>query len=169
MSLIVCPLGYLHEVVEARRPSHVLTLLDPGHKVHPPLEVTAWLRLDFHDIPYEISGMTAPNAEVVSQLLAFAGTWDESEPMVIHCHAGISRSTAAAFIVTCARHPEVDEGLLAERLREASPEAYPNRGLIALADKALGRQGRMVAAIEAIGGNGFVSQSVPFEFWAPNG
>ena len=77
--------------------------------------------------------------------------------MVIHCWAGISRSTAAALISLCALNPRCAEHLIARRLREASPTAYPNRLMIRLADAALGRKGRMVAAVEAIG-RGVVGQ-----------
>ena len=67
--------------------------------------------------------------------------------MVVHCWAGISRSTAAAYTALCAINPEVSEELIAVRLRDASPTAYPNRLIIQLADAALGRNGRMVRAI----------------------
>ena len=71
--------------------------------------------------------------------------------MVVHCWAGISRSTAAAFISLCAINPDAPEELIAQRLREASPTAYPNRLMVRLADEALARRGRMIKAIERIG------------------
>ena len=61
--------------------------------------------------------------------------------MVVHCWAGISRSTAAAFISLCAINPDAPEELIAARLREASPTAYPNRLMVRLADAALGPPG----------------------------
>ena len=51
--------------------------------------------------------------------------WGGQGPMVVHCWAGISRSTAAAFTALCAINPQVPEELIARRLREASPTAYP--------------------------------------------
>ena len=48
--------------------------------------------------------------------------------MIIHCYAGISRSTAAAFIdVVRAQSRDAGGALIARRLREASPAATPNR------------------------------------------
>jgi predicted protein tyrosine phosphatase len=87
----------------------------------------------------------------VADLVRFAREWDRQAPLLIHCWAGISRSTAAAFISLCALNPEGTELELARRLRRASPTAYPNRLLVALADEALSRDGRMIAALEDIG------------------
>jgi len=80
----------------------------------------------------------------------------------VHCWAGISRSTAAAYTALCAINPEASEALIATRLREASPTAYPNRLMIRLADAALGRRGRMVAAIEGIGRGVVAGEAAPF-------
>ena len=54
------------------------------------------LRLGVNDIAEPIDGMVAPDESLVVQLLAFGRTWDESAPMLVHCWAGISRSTAGA-------------------------------------------------------------------------
>ena len=86
--------------------------------------------------------------------------------MVVHCWAGISRSTAAAYTALCAINPDVSEELIALRLREASPTAYPNRLIIRLADDALGRRGRMVRAIEGIGRGVIATEAVPFSLRA---
>ena len=63
----------------------------------------------------------------------------------------MSRSTAAAFILACQREPGLSEVDIAAALRSASPIATPNPLMVALADAALGRNGRMIAAIAAIG------------------
>jgi predicted protein tyrosine phosphatase len=82
--------------------------------------------------------------------------------MVIHCFAGVSRSTAAAFITVCALAPHREERGIAESLRAASPTATPNARLVALADSLLGRRGRMSAAIEAIGRGADCIEGRPF-------
>ena len=71
--------------------------------------------------------------------------------MVVHCFAGISRSTAAAFITLCVARPKRDERDIARRLRQASRFATPNARIIAIADTMLGRNGRMIEAIAEIG------------------
>ena len=88
--------------------------------------------------------------------------WDRAEPMLIHCYAGVSRSTAAAFIAACALKPERDEFEVARALRAASPTATPNARLVALADAALGRDGRMSEAIAAIGRGEDCFEGTPF-------
>jgi predicted protein tyrosine phosphatase len=80
----------------------------------------------------------------------------------VHCWAGISRSTAGAFITACALNPQRDEMKLARAIRDASPTATPNARLIALADRILDRNGRMVAAIEAIGRGIACHEGTPF-------
>ena len=87
---------------------------------------------------------------------------DRTEPMVIHCWAGISRSTAAAYIAACTLGPDRDEVEVANVLRAAAPSATPNARLVALADAALGRRGRMVRAIERIGRGADAFEGTPF-------
>jgi predicted protein tyrosine phosphatase len=82
--------------------------------------------------------------------------------MVVHCYAGISRSTAAAFAAACALNPHRDESSIAQIIRRASPTASPNALIVQLADQALGRNGRMIAAIEAIGRGEIAPEGHPF-------
>ena len=51
---------------------------------------------------------------------------------------------------------------IAQAIRAASPIASPNRLIVSLADKALGRDGRMVRALDAIGPGAMMVDSVPF-------
>jgi predicted protein tyrosine phosphatase len=102
-------------------------------------------------------------------LLAFLGRWQRASPLLIHCRAGIGRSTAAAFIAACVHSPNVDEQTIALNLRRASPLARPNQLLIELADAAIGGNGRMVRAIEETGRNlrwHDVDENLPFEIAA---
>ncbi len=80
----------------------------------------------------------------------------------MHCYAGISRSTASAFASVCALSPHRDERSIAQALRQASPTATPNIGIVSLADRLLGRGGRMVSAIETIGRGIFAIKAEPF-------
>lgn len=166
MTMIVCGLADLPKVIAHRRPSHLVTLLDPMTMISTPDGVAPdrHLQLGVNDISQPAEGMTAPQEDLVHRLLAFAQTWDERAPMVVHCWAGISRSTASAFTLACARSPEADEAAIAWTLRSLAPHAYPNRRIVALADDLLGRGGRMVDAITAIGGNGYSSLGAPFDF-----
>jgi predicted protein tyrosine phosphatase len=168
MVLIVSPLSRLPDVIAARRPSHLITLLSPEELIPTPrgFAPERHLRLGVHDIAEPMAGLVAPDASTVEAVLAFAQGWDAAAPMVVHCWAGISRSTASAFAIACERNPHADELEIALAMRRASPSAFPNRRIVALADDILGRQGRMVEAVEAMGGNGFVIEGVPFELAA---
>jgi predicted protein tyrosine phosphatase len=152
-SLHVCPLSRLHDVVAKTRASHLVTLMGAGSEVPRPATIAAdrHLFISVSDIVEPMDGYILPAADHIEQLLAFVQAWDRESPLVLHCWAGISRSTAAAYIATCALTPERDEAEIARALRLASPMATPNPRLIALADDLLGRRGRMVDAVHAIG------------------
>ena len=108
----------------------------------------------------------APDARLVETILDFGRTWDEGAPLLVHCWAGISRSTATAFIIACERNPGADELAIAMAMRRASVHAFPNRRIVALADDILDRRGRLLDAVAAMGGNGFVPEGAPFELAA---
>jgi predicted protein tyrosine phosphatase len=162
--IVVCSLARLAETVKQHGARHVVTLLKDGDKVFCPEGVGAedhlWLSMD--DIANEIDGMVPPGEAHVAKLIEFLKRWDRKNPLVMHCFAGISRSSAAAFIAACVAEPNKDEAELARRIRAASPTASPNPRLVALADKQLGRQGRMVKAIAEIGPGHMAYEAEPF-------
>jgi predicted protein tyrosine phosphatase len=86
--------------------------------------------------------------------------------MLIHCYAGISRSTAAAFIALCALNPDQPEELIASDLRRSSDTASPNLRFVLLADSVLGRGGRMVEAVKGMGVCVRASECIPFKLSA---
>jgi predicted protein tyrosine phosphatase len=160
----VCPLSAVPGVVASYEASHLVTCLHESVLVETPLPVKPvnHMRLRIHDISEPVDGWVAPSAEHVAELLDFVSGWDGAGPMVIHCWAGISRSTAAAFIALCALNPEAPEERIARMLRDASATAYPNRLMVRLGDVALGRAGRMRDAVEAIGRGEIANEAVPF-------
>ncbi|MCB4767498.1 tyrosine phosphatase family protein [Ancylobacter sp. Lp-2] len=161
----VCPLSRLEETVTRTGASHVLTVINVGTPVLRPAAIRAedHLFVGFNDIVAPQDGLIHPAGEHVAEILAFARRWPRQAPLVVHCFAGISRSTASAFIAACALSPDRDEREIAGALRTASPSATPNALLVSLADAALGRQGRMSAAIAAIGRGSEAMQGEPFE------
>jgi predicted protein tyrosine phosphatase len=160
----VCPLSAVPHVVSLHAASHLVTCLKDHHVVETPASIGPGnhMRLHIDDIAEPMAGMVPPDASHVAQLLEFAAAWGGRGSMVIHCWAGISRSTAAAFITLCALNPEAPEAQIARLLREASPTAYPNRLMVRLGDAALGRGGRMVQAVAAIGRGEVATEAVPF-------
>ncbi|MET0598460.1 MAG: tyrosine phosphatase family protein [Mesorhizobium sp.] len=160
----VCPLSQLHATVAATGAGRIVSLLTQGTLVERPDAVALedHLFLSMHDIVEEQPDMELPRDAHVEELIAFAQKWDRAKPIVVHCFAGISRSTAAAYIIACVLYPERDEGELAAALRKASPSATPNQRLVALADAKLERDGRMVRAIAEIGRGVDATEGVPF-------
>jgi predicted protein tyrosine phosphatase len=77
-------------------------------------------------------------------------SWPGDEPLLVHCYAGVSRSMAAALIAL-SLEDDRREMEAARILRAAAPHAHPNARIVALADRLLGRQGRLVAANQAMG------------------
>jgi predicted protein tyrosine phosphatase len=166
VSLIVCPLSDVGAVAAQRRPSHVLTLVDPGTPVATPpgLAPGRHLRLDVYDVVETFQHMEPASLDLVARILEFGGGWSAEQPMLVHCYAGISRSTAAAFTLACAKSPEADERRIAMALRRVAPHAAPNRRIVELADRLLGRDGRMLAAVEAMGESNMAAMGAPFDF-----
>ena len=160
----VCPLSLLAPTVAASGASHLVTLINLDTPVARPDTIAAdnHLFIGINDIVEPTDGLVLAGDDHVAALIDFVKTWDQSRPLVIHCFAGISRSTAAAFIALCVTRPDRDELSIARALRQASPVATPNARLVAIADRLLGRDGRMVAAIEAIGHGEMAMENVPF-------
>jgi predicted protein tyrosine phosphatase len=160
----VCSLARLHGTVEETGARHIVTLLRIVDRVQRPASVALenHLILGMDDITTEMDGYTHPAEEHVTQLVDFAKSWDRKTPMVIHCYAGISRSTAGAFVTACALNPSRSEARIAQAIRDGSPTATPNIRIVTLADKILGRGGRMIAAINDIGPGQAAIEGHPF-------
>ena len=152
-NIYVCPLSLVDWAIDSLGASHLITLINHDTMIETPAEIAPdnHLRLAMNDIVDPMPGMVLPNEDHVADLLEFTDDWKCDAPMLIHCWAGISRSTAAAFVALCHLNPDVDESIIARQLRAASPTAYPNRRIISLADHALSRSGRMIEAVDSMG------------------
>lgn len=162
--LHVCSLARLAETVATSGASHVATLINAGTPVVRPASIAVenHLFLGFNDIVEPMAGLIPVGEAEILRLFDFVDAWDRERPMVVHCWAGISRSTAGAFVVACRLMPDRDEADIADELRRKSPSATPNLRLVRIADGLMGRQGRMVSAIEAIGRGRDAYEGVPF-------
>jgi predicted protein tyrosine phosphatase len=160
----VCSLARLHPTVAETGARHVVTLMKTTDLVERPAGINAvnHLVLGMDDIAEPMDGYVVPCDEHVGALIAFVRGWDRARPLVVHCYAGISRSTAAAYVSACALNPARDELAIARELRRLSATATPNARIVSLADRMLGRDGRMVAAIEAIGRGLIAYEGQPF-------
>ena len=111
------------------------------------------LTLRFDDIIEPMVGMVLPEREHVVSLLRFgeglaADGGDPLSHLLIHCHAGISRSTASMATLIAEARPEADEDAIFAEIRKIRPQSWPNSRMIAFADDLLGRGGRLTAALQ---------------------
>ncbi len=139
-----------------RAVTHVLSIIDPdlpdpdAFKAYDPHHRVL---LRFNDVIGPIPGAVMPAREHVEAVLRFgedlAASRDQRTEghLLVHCHMGISRSTAAMTTLLAQAHPEEGEDRLFERLAEIRPQAWPNLRMIEFADGLLGRGGRLVGAL----------------------
>lgn len=147
------PLGSVLEAIEAHKIKRLVSIINKDTMIDTPpvLQDHQHLKLAMNDISSPRDGLVLPNEAHVERLIQFVDEWDMSGSMLVHCWAGVSRSTAGVFISLCRLNEEADEKAIALALREASPTATPNIRLVSLADDLMGRQGRMVDAVTLIG------------------
>ena len=160
----VCPLSQVAVTVAASSASHLVSVINDDTPVERPPSIASQnhLFIGINDIVEPQDGLIVPDESHVRELLDFVEIWDRQRPLVIHCYAGISRSTAAAYVALCAVRPETSERDIAMRMREASSVAFPNPLIVAHGDRLLGRGGRMVEAVGAMGRGELAFESEPF-------
>jgi predicted protein tyrosine phosphatase len=134
--------------------SHVLSILDPDHPE--PSAFGAYgeherLELRFHDIIDEQQRMIAPEPDDVALLLRFGRDLLAEPPpqahLLVHCHAGVSRSTAAMALLLAQARPDRPATEALDEVVRIRPQAWPNLRIIEIGDTLLGRNGEMVAAV----------------------
>ena len=150
--IYVCPLSQVHAAIRKLTPSHLVSLLDPKSMIETPPGIVRGrhLRLSVNDIAEPREGLVLPGESHIREILDFVDGWDQRAPLLIHCWAGISRSTATAYIALCHLN-QGQEYDAAKKMRAAARHAQPNRRLVALADTLMGRGGRMIDAVAQMG------------------
>jgi predicted protein tyrosine phosphatase len=149
MRLLVSPARHVSALLDAQAIDLVVSLISPDAS---PLDLPdtgpMGLTLRFNDIAAARDGLVSPSREIMETILDLAAP---SKTLLIHCHAGVSRSTAAAYALACKHVGPHHEADLAIALRSRSAAATPNPLMIALADDLLARDGRMISAIRDMG------------------
>lgn len=163
--IYVCSLNAVDKTIRETSPSHLISLLDPHSMIETPegIERDRHLKLGMNDIATPDPSFSAPADQHIQDLIHFAQNWDTDQPMLIHCWAGISRSTAAALIVLSVRNADHSEQDLARLLRDRAPHAHPNRLMIDIADRLMARDGRLINAVENIGSGALAWRGKTFE------
>jgi predicted protein tyrosine phosphatase len=139
--------------------SHVLSILDPEWPVPEAFGSYgehARLELRFHDVIEEAAaaGTVPPHADHVARLLAFGRDLMADEAaaphLLIHCHAGVSRSTAAMALILAQAQPEAAADAVFAEVVRIRPQAWPNLRIIELGDAMLRREGALIAAARGL-------------------
>lgn len=152
--LTICGLDELDDH-RTRAVTHVLSILDPGWP--DPTAFSAYNRhhrttLRFHDAIAPSPGVVLPERQDVEAILAFGRSLAEDAGergdghLLVHCHMGISRSTAAMAMLLAQADPHQSASDLFARLLEIRPKTWPNLRMMEFADKRLGRGGELTAA-----------------------
>jgi len=152
MRITICGIPELGQHCEAGV-THVLSILDPAW---PDPEAFADFprhrreALRFHDIIAPTQGAVLPTRDDVARLLEFGREVNEAGPgahILIHCHAGISRSTASAALLLAQADPTRSPEEIFAEIGRLRPRAWPNLLLLEFGEEALGRTGEIVPAV----------------------
>lgn len=155
MNIHVCSLFDMPHYAGTLRPGFLVSAIQPEFQPDTPPEVhsSRHHRMAVHDIMGPAFGSVHTEHEHIERLIDFLRAWSVSdESILIHCYAGISRSTAVALLALFIKSQcgELDAAMV---LREAAPHAKPNQLIISLADELLALNGRLVKAVDAMGAN----------------
>jgi predicted protein tyrosine phosphatase len=158
--IVVSSLSGIERTIETYRPSHMVTLLSPEYMIETPPQIAGecHLRLAVNDVIEVWASDAPPGEHHIASLIEFGRAWTGEAPMLVHCWAGISRSMAAAYTLLCDRAGPGFEFEIARDLRARAAHAYPNPLMVKLADRALGRDGRMIEAVTSIGRGEIVAE-----------
>ena len=149
----ICGIGELGLHCEAGV-THVLSLLDPGSpepEAFGIFDPHRRLELRFHDVIDADPGCVPPERPDVEQLLSFGRDLANAKGahLLVHCHAGVSRSTAAATLILAQARPDRPAEEALQTVVRRRPRAWPNLRILELGDALLGRRGEIVVAARA--------------------
>ncbi|HEV7254551.1 MAG TPA: protein-tyrosine phosphatase family protein [Mesorhizobium sp.] len=175
--LTICGLEEL-ESHRSRGVSHVLSITDPGWPE--PHAFEAYDRhhrtkLEFHDVIEPFSNHVLPQPEHVEAILAFGESLADAQEegreghLLVHCHMGVSRSTAAMAAILAQANPDADAERVVRHIEEIRPQVWPNSRMIGFADRMLGRDGELTEAVRRLYGRRLLASPATGDFMRQNG
>ena len=159
--IVVCSLSDFHNVCESVKPSHAISVIDPGFEPPTPAGVSNHLKLGFDDIInisdqgplYRVPGknshikQTLFNKKNATAIVDFVKTWKLNKPIVIHCWCGVSRSMATATYVMCSFDiSNIDKNV--RYIRKIAPHANPNKLMLSFFEKTLDTGDKISSAFQ---------------------
>jgi predicted protein tyrosine phosphatase len=154
MRITICGIPELGAHCEAGV-THVLSILDPDWPdpaAFDDFPTHRRVALRFHDVIAPGPLVTPPSAADVALLLEFGrevGAAGADTHLLIHCHAGVSRSTASAALLLAQADPARPAAEIFAEIGRLRPRAWPSLLLLELGEAALGRVGEIAPAVAA--------------------
>lgn len=147
--IIICGLADIENAVSTYKPDMMLTIINKNFSPDTPkgLDPNRHLKMLIDDISEPRDGFRLPEKDDVQQLLDFSNNWDQSKPLIIHCHMGISRSTATSLGVICKYDPDNLE-INVEKLKDLAPHASPNSLMTKYVDEILNLDNRLIKTLD---------------------
>jgi predicted protein tyrosine phosphatase len=135
--------------------AYILSIVDPGDKPpRRPVNIPAINHkvIHFNDIedPFPAYNAVTPNKEHIQDLIYwFNEIKKDADFLIVHCFAGVSRSTAVTFLFhnLLLKAGNEEKALGAMLTSAVFGGAKPNKRIVQLADEELDRHGRMVSVI----------------------
>lgn len=146
--IIICGLADIQNCVDKYNPDKMLTIINKNFSPETPqgMDKSRHIKMLIDDISEPRDGFILPEKHHAQELLDFTNDWDISKPLLVHCHMGISRSTATSLGVAAKYDPENIE-IIIENLKEIAPHASPNKIMTQYYDEILGLNSRLFSSL----------------------
>lgn len=147
----VCSKSQVKKHVKRVEATHLITLLDPWDRIWRPSRILRenHLMLGFED-EEDPAAKYAPKEEHCRIILEFGNKLPDNSITVVHCFAGMCRSTAAALALYIQKHGIESAWHAKQWLREDRPQAMPNMLMAKYFDKLLNCNGEFVVLCDKI-------------------
>ena len=150
MNLTISPAAAVPSLLRSRGFGGILSIGSPRAAIPDGVDLDdpRVLRLTFEDEP-ELGAPDGPTMSDVEEILMFGQLYAALDvPILVHCHAGVSRSAAAALLMLaqCLGPGRESEAVAALLASEGGHRAWPNGAMIRMGDEALDRDGALVRA-----------------------
>lgn len=150
-NVYVCSRTAVSKTSSKHNVTHVLSLLDHGVRpfLHPKTDKKNWLLLHFED-NVNAGQPNSPTKDHVIQILSWAKQIPDDAVILVHCEAGVSRSTAAAISILVQKYgtDKIDDCI--SWILSVRPQACPNPLITKWADELLNCNGELFEKCEKI-------------------
>ena len=146
--IIICGLADIQNCVDKYSPDKMLTIINKNFSPDTPkgMDENRHIKMLIDDISEPREGFILPEKHHVKSLLDFTDDWNLTKPLLVHCHMGISRSTATSLGVAAKFDPDNIE-IIIEKLNEVAPHASPNKIMTKYFDELLNLNNRLYSSL----------------------